>query len=451
MASLHVRHARACSSRLGWAKPDDGAGCTCQPTFYVIVRDGRRTHRERVGRNRKQAERALTKTQSQEDDDAFTPIGNVRFDEWADRYLATLQGLEPSTRDSYRHTMAYAKRAFGSKHVRKLTIDDVHRFLALMVRDVKRGGVIVTEPVSASTRAKHLRVLSACLNSAIKRGYTVRNVVSLMPDGERPRRRKREAPYFTQAELPRLFEAIEHGVYRVLFLVALKTGMRLGELLALTWGDVELIEATIHVRHSWTGGRLTGPKSHEKREVHLADDVVDLLGGWWGELGEPDSDRLVLPGATKTGYLNDKLIREKQLYPAMQRAGIQRIGETGFERTFHSFRHTFAKRALENDRAITWLSRHLGHSSLDVTTEIYGHWEHAERKRQAEAPGGSDGRRLRRLGPVGEPRQAAGALRARRPKRGPRSGRWSERMSGRRCSTQSRSEAHFAVLRGGLG
>lgn len=53
-----------------------------------------------------------------------------------------------------------------------------------------------------------------------------------------------------------------------------------------------------------------------------------------------------------------------------------------------SFRHTFAKRALENGRQITWLSRHLGHSSLKVTTDVYGHWERGERKKEAELMAG---------------------------------------------------------------
>ena len=73
----------------------------------------------------------------------------------------------------------------------------------------------------------------------------------------------------------------------------------------------------------------------------------------------------------------------RQLYPAMARAGIQRDGPTQELRTFHSFRHTFAKRALESGAEITWLSRHLGQSTLKVTTDIYGHWERAERKLQA--------------------------------------------------------------------
>lgn len=49
---------------------------------------------------------------------------------------------------------------------------------------------------------------------------------------------------------------------------------------------------------------------------------------------------------------------------------------------FILFRHTYARRALESGSQITWLSRHLGHSSLKVTTDIYGHWERAERKAQ---------------------------------------------------------------------
>jgi len=79
----------------------------------------------------------------------------------------------------------------------------------------------------------------------------------------------------------------------------------------------------------------------------------------------------------------------RQLYPAMAAATIRRVGPTQEKRTFHSFRHTFAKRALESGAQITWLSRHLGHSSLKVTTDIYGHWERAERKLQAAKMEGS--------------------------------------------------------------
>ncbi len=64
------------------------------------------------------------------------------------------------------------------------------------------------------------------------------------------------------------------------------------------------------------------------------------------------------------------------------------VAPTGEKRTFHSLRHTFARVAVENNRPIFWLSKHLGHSSLDVTSNVYGHFEKATRRREAEAMAG---------------------------------------------------------------
>jgi integrase len=379
MASLQARHARSCKIGKPWTPADRVDECTCPrgPLFHVVVREGRAAHKTPVGRNLREARRALTKLQGDVDDGTFQPQRNIRFAAWADSFVDSLE-REESTKTSYRGTMVYAKRAFGDKVVRRLTTEDVRRFLAIM-RDAG---------ISDSTRAKHLRVLIACLNSAIAHGYLGRNVARDLPKGEKPRKRHRESAYFTNAELPRLFEAVDHSVYRVLFLVALKTGMRLGELLALTWGDVDLTEQLIHVRRSFTDGMVKRPKNHEQRDVDVPEEVVTLLGEWWGELGRPDDDKLVFPGETKSGFINPQLVLRRELYPALERAGIDRVGPTGESRTFHSFRHTFAKLAIENGRQVTWLSRHLGHSSLDVTTEVYGHWERAERKREAQAMAG---------------------------------------------------------------
>jgi integrase len=76
--------------------------------------------------------------------------------------------------------------------------------------------------------------------------------------------------------------------------------------------------------------------------------------------GRPADETLVFAGETKPGYLSPSTILRRELYPAMVRANVPRVGPTGEKRTFHSFRHTFAKRALESGRRITWLSRHLG-------------------------------------------------------------------------------------------
>jgi integrase len=237
---------------------------------------------------------------------------------------------------------------------------------------------------SPSTRAKHLRVLSACLGTAVRYRYASFNPVRELHPGQKPRPERKEAAYFENAELPRLFAELQAGLYKTLCLVALKTGMRMGEILALRWGDIDLDEATVRVRRSYTGGQLGTPKNRERRDVDLISDVVELLSLWQrGDESAATADALVFPGESRGTFVSASTLLRRELYPAMERAGVPRVGPTQERRTFHSFRHTFAKRALESGAQITWLSRHLGHSSLKVTTDIYGHWERAERKLQA--------------------------------------------------------------------
>jgi integrase len=150
----------------------------------------------------------------------------------------------------------------------------------------------------------------------------------------------------------------------------------------LGWGDVDLEHAVVRVRSSYTGGALGTPKNRERRDVDLISDVVELLAGRRDERG-PSVDDLVFPGDNGAVFLSPTVLLRRQLYPAMASAEVRRVGPTQEKRTFHSFRHTFAKRALESGAQITWLSRHLGHSSLKVTMDIYGHWDRAERKLQA--------------------------------------------------------------------
>jgi integrase len=381
MASLQARHTRACATGKAWTTFAPSDGCTCRPTFYVTVREGAKLHRERVGKNRQTAERALRKVGTAVDDGEYVPQKKISFDVWAEQWLKGLE-RKPNTVRGYHSTITYARAAFGGKQVRAVGVEDIKALLAKL-RD---------DGLSDSTRAKHLRVLGACFGSAIESDFAVKNPVRAIKRGERPRAAKTESAYFTADELPRLFAHVEDGgADRVLFETALKTGLRLGELLALTWNDVDLTDALIHVRRTFTDGYLNDePKNHERRDVDLTEDVVELLGAWWGELGSPGDEKLVFPGPTRNGYLNPKAVLGA-LYAAMEAAGVPRIGPTGEKRTFHSFRHTHAKAALESGRPITYLSRRLGHSSIVVTVDRYGHFERAASKRETAEMAGAFG------------------------------------------------------------
>lgn len=376
MVSLQARHSRLCALRGAWTPFDETTGgCTCPegPAYYVVVREGTQSHKEAVGRDRGQAEFALHRVAAAMEEGEFRTRRDIGFADWASRWLASLE-RKPSTVGSYRSTIAHASEAFGGRRVRRLGPEDIARFNRLLR---ERG-------CSPSTRAKHLRVLGACLQAAVYYRYTESNPVRELPPAQRPRPERKEAAYFENDELPRLFAQLRNEPYRALCLVALKTGMRQGELLGLCWDDVDLENAVVRVRRTFTGGVVGTPKNRERRDVDLISDVVEVLARMRGLRSDRDAGQsLVFHVQDTFDFLSPTIVLRRQLYPAMAAAGIPRLGPTQEKRTFHSFRHTFAKRALESGAQVTWLSRHLGHSSLKVTTDIYGHWERAERKLQA--------------------------------------------------------------------
>jgi integrase len=371
MASLQARHTRSCAIGRPWttfAAARDG--CTCRPLYHVVTRDGSKLIRTPVGHDRKRAERAMHKTEDEIERGEYDAPKTIRFDNWADEWLASLE-RKKGTVDGYRDTMRWAKDAFGTTTVRKLSPVDVTRLNAKMRE----------EGLSGSTRAKHLRVLSACLNSAVRHGYAGRNVVKHLPDGERPSPADRESEYLENDELQRLFAKLPEGLWRTFFLVLLKTGLRPGELVALQWGDIALAEGVIRVRRRYRKGEVDEPKSRlSRREVELKPEVVTLLGQWWDTMGKPGDDALVFPG--DNGHM-EPWSYGWQLTKAIKAAKVPEKGPTGQPRAPYSFRHTYAKVCLESGASIYWLSRQMGHSSVVVTTKRYGHFERATSRLEA--------------------------------------------------------------------
>ena len=157
--------------------------------------------------------------------------------------------------------------------------------------------------------------------------------------------------------------------------------MRFGELAGLAWSDVDLLNREIHIARTYTAGvGITPPKSGETRTVDLTPQAAALFEAWLVESG---GEGLVFE-REDGGHLSDNYLRRSVLYPSLDRAGVPRIGERGGERDFHSFRDSFARIALEHGAEITWVQRQLGHSSITLTVDLYGHWARSAEKAQAE-------------------------------------------------------------------
>jgi integrase len=346
--------------------------------YHVVSRVEGRLVREPVGHNRKEAERRLRAIEVQIDQDAYALPERITLSEWCDTWLAGLR-REETTRHAYRSSLEYAKQVIGKKPLRKVTTSDVRTFLDHIER-TNRSRQPPRE-VSPTTLAKHLRQLGVCLEAAKAERRIGENPVRLLAASARPKVQKKRPSYFTNDELARLWPELEDlPVISYLCRLAVATGMRFGELAALRWGDVNLLDGDVVVSRTYVPGiGEKRTKGGEPRTLDLTPQAKRLLEEWHAQT---DGEGLVF--AREAGGHQDGGQLLSVLYAAMERAHIPRIGERGGKRTFHSFRNTFARIALEGGAQLTWVQAQLGHSSITLTRDVYGAWSRRAERLEAQ-------------------------------------------------------------------
>ncbi|HEY0484210.1 MAG TPA: tyrosine-type recombinase/integrase [Kofleriaceae bacterium] len=148
------------------------------------------------------------------------------------------------------------------------------------------------------------------------------------------------------------------GEWRTMILVAMRTGMRMGELIGLRWVDVDLSAGRINVRQSIVRGVIGSPKSGKPREIPLCDEAIEALAAHRHERG-PLVFCDAKGNALRAGLLAWPLKR------ALKRAGLREIG-------WHVLRHTFASHLAMRGVPLKVIQELLGHASI-ATTMIYAH------------------------------------------------------------------------------
>jgi integrase len=235
----------------------------------------------------------------------------------------------------------------------------------------------------AETRAKGLklntvkgivRTLSALLSQAVEDEQLAANPALRL--GKYLRRGDEEAREIqpldaTQAALLVTTAERHFGRWYPWVLCALRTGMRLGELIALQWGDIDWHERFIVVQRNIVRGTVTTPKSHQRRRVDMTPQLMDALLAWrrvqrnrWMKKGEP-MPLWVFPSLTGTP-VEERNLRHvfKRL---LEKAGMRHM-------RIHDLRHTYASLLLQAGAAITYVSAQLGHRDASITLRVYAHY-----------------------------------------------------------------------------
>jgi integrase len=282
--------------------------------------------------------------------------GRRTVGELAERWYATTVTLKPKTREDYRSLLNnHVLPVFGDQAVASLD--------TLAVRSWLAG--LVSNGLSPS-RAKHAYyILFAVLEAAIQAGALVRNPAA----GVRaPRDRPREMHFLSAVEVERLAEAIVPP-YGVLVRFAAYTGLRAGEIAALRVKRLDLLRGTVRVVEaaSEVGGRLIlGPtKTHAERTVRLPRFLRKELAAYLADRPR-DRDAFVFT-APRGGQLRHNNFYQRLFCPALYSAGLPE------QVRFHDFRHTCAALLIAQGAHPKAIQAHLGHSSIQVTMDRYGH------------------------------------------------------------------------------
>ena len=273
--------------------------------------------------------------------------------EWL-RYIEHDRGRKPSTLRGYRSTLnAHLLPAFGSMPVEGVSTDVIERWLAGFDGSVRMRNKLLIQLHGILRRARKVYGLSGNAAAEVEKF---------------PQRRTGDIDVFSPEEVWALVRAAAGPLDVALFLTAAFTGLRMGELLALCWRDVDFTGSVIRVRASYYLGSLTTPKSGKVRAVPMAPDVAGALAQlsqrehWTGD------DDLVFPGEVG-GYLDGSALR-RRYKAALRAAGLRPL-------RFHDLRHTFGTRMIAK-ADIRRVQEWMGHADVQTTMRYLHYAPRAE-------------------------------------------------------------------------
>jgi integrase len=310
---------------------------------------------------------------------AAAPLFKDFAAEFERTYVAT--NNKPSERETKASILrVHLVPAFGDLRLDALGPERVERYKALKLRG-DPAAVPKRRPLAPKTINNHLTILHRLYAIAIEWGR--------IPAGVAPTIRWLDTPepefdFFDFDEAERLIAAA--GAWRPVILVALHTGLRLGELLALRRQDVDLKAARLLVRRAVARGIVGTPKNGKKREVPLSERALATLQAHQHLRGElvfcADDGAMLTKGACK-----------HPLWTACKRAGLRQVG-------WHVLRHTFASHLVMRGAPLKAIQELLGHATLEMTMR-YAHLSPDARReavRLLDGAGASRGKTAARQG-----------------------------------------------------
>ena len=280
----------------------------------------------------------------------------VPFGVWAEEWLAMSVDLRASTRSTYeRELRAGLLPTFERVPLASITPEVVRRWLA---RQTAQG-------VSPTQANKRFRILRRILNVAVETDHLVKNPCKGVRAPEIPHQ---EMQFLTATEVRDLAEAMPEWC-RVWVYFAAETGLRWGEMLGVRRRDLDLLRRKVHVVQQITEVQSviqppSRPKTKAgKRTVDLSPFLAELLMDQL-ERAQPDPNGLVFVNTV------GNTPHASSFYSGVWTKAKRKAG---LELRWHDLRHTAVALAVEQGAHALAIKERLGHSTIEVTLDRYGH------------------------------------------------------------------------------
>ncbi len=300
---------------------------------------------------------------------------NMTLDEWYEKWMETCKkNCRNNTKDTYARHYKRVKNALGWRKLNKLNL--------VVMQDAING--LRTD----NERKNSKKILVDMLEKAVASDLITKNVAKQITT-EITKEEKNPRRVLTVKETEIFLTEAESTFYYNLFVVALETGMRIGELSGLQWEDIDYKNKVVHVRHSMTYFSKDGkymfelhPTKTNKglRDIPLTERAITALRKqYFVKQTLNNSGKEPMEGFENLVFVTKNNRPTTQFLVSECIDGIiKRVHKNNPDLVFekfspHTFRHTFATRWLEAGVPIKTVSAMLGHSQLQLTTDLYMH------------------------------------------------------------------------------
>jgi integrase len=299
--------------------------------------------------------------------------GKLSLAEYFPAWLAGKRRLRESTRRRYADIgrIYITPYRLGRMNVSDIEHSDVNEWITELVR----------KGIHPPTIDKAHRTLRACLSSAVAAGMADSNAASR---AETPSQDRRDPFFLSASQVDAVASEVPDRDRALVYFLAY-TGARIGEATALRVKNLDLLRRRVTIAENApeVAGRKLEPgktKSGEIRTVPIFEDLATELSAHLDRYGVRGNDGELDRGAFVFSSADGRVVRQNNwrsrvFQPAAVRAGVTRVGKSGKVQVprVHDLRHTFASLAAESGYTLHEVKEMLGHSTIQITSDLYLH------------------------------------------------------------------------------